>query len=119
MAAHSVSAGQEIEPSRIGKEVNICLACYGKQAILDRFCFGLRLTQAPNEPAGYHSGYGTCRAKTISYQDISSHYFVRVISYHFSGHLVLFFIKGFNSLMLFFYVSKFISCPVFMIDTDM
>ena len=59
--------------------------------------------QAPNKPAGYHSGSGTCRAKTISYQDISFHFFVRVISYHFSGHLVLSFIKGFNSLMLFFY----------------
>ena len=32
---------------------------------------------------------------------------VRVISYHFSGHLVPSFIMGFNSLMLFFYVSKF------------
>ena len=36
-----------------------------------------------------------------------SHFFVRVISYHFSGHLVPSFIIGFNSLMLFFYVSKF------------
>ena len=34
-------------------------------------------------------------------------FFVRVISYHFSGHLVPSFIMGFNSLMLFFYVSKF------------
>ena len=76
--------------------------------ILDRFCFGLRLIQAQNKPAGYHSGSGTCRAKTISYLDISFHFFVRVISYHFSGHLVPpFILMGFNSLMLFFYVSKF------------
>ena len=34
-------------------------------------------------------------------------FFVRVISYHFSGHLVPSFIMGFNSLMLFFYLSKF------------
>ena len=47
--------------------------------ILDRFCFGLRLKQAPNKPAGYHSGVGTCRAKTISYVDVP---FFR------SGHLV-------------------------------
>ena len=58
--------------------------------ILDRFCFGLRLIQAPNKPAGYHSGSGTSRAKIITYQDISSHFFVRVISYHFSGHAVKF-----------------------------
>ena len=48
------------------------LIVYGKQDILDRFCFGLRLIQAPIKPAGYHSGSGTCRAKTISCQDISS-----------------------------------------------
>ena len=64
-----------------------------------RFCFGLRLIQAPNKPAGYHSGSGTCRTKTISYLDISSHFF-RL------NHLVPSFIMGFNSLMLFFYVSK-------------
>ena len=97
------------------------LSCLLRQArhILDRFCFGLRLIQAPNKPAGYHSGSGTCHAKTILYHDISSQFFVRVIPYHFSGHLVLYFIKAFNSLMLFLYVSKFISCPVFMTDTDM
>ena len=78
-------------------------ACYK----LDRFCFGLRLIQVSNKPAGYHSGFGTRRAKTISYLDISSHFFVQVISYHFSGHLFPSFIMGFNSLMLFFYVSKF------------
>ena len=53
-----------------------------------------RLIQAPNKQAGYHSGSGTCRAKTISYLDIS-HFFVRVISYHFAGHLVPSFIMGF------------------------
>ena len=37
--------------------------------------------QAPNKPAGYHSDSGTCRAKTISYLDISSHFF-------HPGHLV-------------------------------
>ena len=42
--------------------------------LLHWFCFGLRLIQAPNKPAGYHSGSGTCRAKTISYLDISSHF---------------------------------------------
>ena len=66
---------------------------------LDRFYFGLRLIQAPNKPAGYHSGSGTCRAKTLSYLDIP--FFFR------PGHLVPSFIMGFNSLMLFFYVSKF------------
>ena len=40
-------------------------------------------------------GSGTARAKTISYQVISSGticpiFFVRVISYHFPGHLVPF-----------------------------
>ena len=75
--------------------------------ILDRFCFGLRLIRAPNKPAGYHFGSGTCRAKTISYQDISSHFFAPVISYHFSGHLVPSFIMGFNSLMRLFCLSKF------------
>ena len=60
------------------------LSCLLRQArhILDRFCFGLRLIQAPNKPAGYHSGSGTCRAKTILYLDISSCFFVRVISSH-------------------------------------
>ena len=43
---------------------------------------------------------------TYMYLDISSHIFVRVISYHFSDHLAPSFIMGFNSLMLFFYVSK-------------
>ena len=81
----------------------LLLSCLLRQArrILDRFCFGLRLIHAPNKPTGYHSGSGTCRAKTTSYQDISSHFFVRVISYHFSGHLVPSFIMGFNSLMLY------------------
>ena len=60
------------------------LSCLLRQArhILDRFCFGLRLIQAPNKPAGYHSGSGTCRTKTISYLDISSHFFAQVISSH-------------------------------------
>ena len=56
------------------------MACY-KQP----FCFGLRLIQAPNKPAGYHSGSGTCRAQTISYLDTPSHFFVPVISYHFGS----------------------------------
>ena len=84
----------------------ICLVRQARR-ILDRVCFGLRLIHAPNKPAGYHSCSGTCRTKTISYQDILSHFFVRVISYHFSGHLVPSIIMGFNSLMLLFYVSKF------------
>ena len=55
-------------------------------------------------------GFGTFRAKTISYQDISSGtthpiFFVRVI-YHFSGHLVPSFINGFNSLVLVLYVQN-------------
>ena len=62
--------------------------------------FGLRLMQAPNKPAGYHSGPGTCRDKTISCLDITSHFFR-------PSHLVPSFIMGFNSLILFFYVSKF------------
>ena len=40
-------------------------------------------------------------------RDNSSHFFVRVISYLFSGHLVPSFINGFNSLVLVFYVQKF------------
>ena len=59
------------------------LSCLLRQArhILDRFCFGLRPIQAPNKPAGYHSG----SAKTISNQDISSHFSrttFRVTSFH-------------------------------------
>ena len=40
-----------------------CLLLWQAIRILDRFCFGLRLIQAPNKPAGCHSGSGTCRAK--------------------------------------------------------
>ena len=40
-------------------------------------------------------------------QNISSHFFVRVILYYFSGYLVSSLRMGFNSFMLFFYVSKF------------
>ena len=38
--------------------------------ILDRVCFGLRLIQAP---AVYHSGSGTCRAKSFSCLAWTSH----------------------------------------------
>ena len=54
-----------------------------------------------------HSG-GVCsveqRALTLlnAPQDVSSHFYVWVISYHFSGQLVPFFIMGFNSLLRLF-----------------
>ena len=59
-------------------------------------------------------GSGTCRAKTISYQVISSGttrpiFFVRVISYHFPSHRVPFFKICYNSIVviLYYIVSKF------------
>ena len=85
--------------------------------ILDRFCFGLRLIQVQNKPAGYHSGSGTCHAKTISYQDISSHFFVPITSYHFSGHLVPSFI-GFNSLMRLFVCQNLLFKSVIIQEND-